>query len=204
MPPFLDQSRGARVGPDSDIDVLVDLDPHQPMGLFEYARVKLYIAELLGGSADVVNRQTLKPLLRDAIVPDAVNASQRLSDIVEIGAIRAFTAGMDADAFTRDRRTVYAVTRALEIVSEASRCLPDDFKASSPSIDWPAVAAGNVYRHEYELVDDALVWHTVEHGLDAPAECVCRGTPAGGNGVLKSPSEGSSNWLHNGPELGPG
>jgi len=59
---------------DSDIDVLVDLDPHRPMGLFEYARVRLYIAELLGGSADVVNRKTLKPLLRDAILRDAVNA----------------------------------------------------------------------------------------------------------------------------------
>jgi predicted nucleotidyltransferase len=63
-----------QVRPDSDIDVLVDLDPLQPMGLFEYARVKLYIAELLGESADVVNRKTLKPLLRDAIVRDAVNA----------------------------------------------------------------------------------------------------------------------------------
>ena len=58
----------------SDIDVLVDLDPQRPMGLFEYARVRLYIAELLGGSADVVNRKTLKPLLKDAILRDAVNA----------------------------------------------------------------------------------------------------------------------------------
>jgi predicted nucleotidyltransferase len=62
----------ARLG--SDIDVLVDLDPQQPMGLFEYARIKLYIAELLGGSADVVNRKTLKPLLREAILRDTVNA----------------------------------------------------------------------------------------------------------------------------------
>jgi predicted nucleotidyltransferase len=42
----------------SDIDVLVDLDPQQPIGLFEYARIKMYIAELLGGSADVVNLNT--------------------------------------------------------------------------------------------------------------------------------------------------
>jgi uncharacterized protein with HEPN domain len=97
------------------------------------------------------------------------NQAQRLKDIVEnIDAIRTFTGGMDADAFTRDRKTVYAVTRALEIISEASRRLPNDFKASHPSIDWPAVAAaGNVYRHEYELMDDALVWHTVQYGLDA-------------------------------------
>lgn len=59
---------------DSDIDLLVELDPRQPMGLFEYSRLKLHIAELLGGSADVVNRKTLKPLLRDAILRDAVDA----------------------------------------------------------------------------------------------------------------------------------
>jgi predicted nucleotidyltransferase len=44
------------------------------MGLFEYARLKLYIAELLGGSADVVNRKTLKPLLKDEILRSAVHA----------------------------------------------------------------------------------------------------------------------------------
>ena len=61
-------------GSHSDIDVLVDLDPQEPIGLFEYARIKLYIAELLGGSADVVNRKTLKPLLREAILRDSMNA----------------------------------------------------------------------------------------------------------------------------------
>ena len=66
----------------------------------------------------------------------------------------------------RDRKTVYAVTRALEIISEAARRLPDDFKAKNPTVDWPAVAAvGNVCRHEYEVVDDGLVWHTIQHGL---------------------------------------
>ena len=60
--------------PDSDIDVLVDLDPDRPMGVFEYARLKLTIADLLGGAGDVVNRKTLKPLLRDSILHDSVNA----------------------------------------------------------------------------------------------------------------------------------
>ena len=58
----------------SDIDVLVDLDETRPLGIFEYARLKLYINELLDGSADVVNRRTLKPLLRDNILRDAVRA----------------------------------------------------------------------------------------------------------------------------------
>ena len=97
------------------------------------------------------------------------NPAQRLRDIIEnIEAIAQFTAGMTLEDFVRDRKTVYAVTRALEIISEAARRLPDDFKAVHPAVDWPAVAAaGNVYRHEYEVVDDGLVWHTIQHGLAA-------------------------------------
>jgi predicted nucleotidyltransferase len=34
-------------GAESDVDVLVELDENRPMGIFEYARVKLYIDELL-------------------------------------------------------------------------------------------------------------------------------------------------------------
>jgi predicted nucleotidyltransferase len=58
---------------ESDIDVLVDLDPETPIGLFEYAGLRLHISHLLG-KADVANRKTLKPLLRDSILRDAVNA----------------------------------------------------------------------------------------------------------------------------------
>ena len=58
----------------SDIDVLVELDRDRPLGIFEYARLKLYINEILNGAGDVVNRRTLKPLLRDGILRDAVHA----------------------------------------------------------------------------------------------------------------------------------
>ena len=61
-------------GLESDIDVLVDLDENRPMGIFEYARLKLYISELLDGSSDVVNRRTLKPLLRANILHDLIHA----------------------------------------------------------------------------------------------------------------------------------
>ena len=61
-------------GPESDIDILVELDRRRPMGVFEYSRLKLYLDGLAGGRADVVNRDTLKPLLRDAILREAVDA----------------------------------------------------------------------------------------------------------------------------------
>ena len=91
---------------------------------------------------------------------------------------------MSLAEFAGDRKTVYAVTRALEIISEASRRLPEDLKLRHPGIDWPAVgAAGNVYRHEYEVVEEALVWYTVRHSLtdlrDASAAELGRLTAAG-------------------------
>ncbi|MEK7754215.1 MAG: nucleotidyltransferase domain-containing protein [Acidobacteriota bacterium] len=61
-------------GADSDIDVLVELDEDRPMGIFEYARLKLHINQILDGAGDVVNRRTLKPLLRDNILRDAIHA----------------------------------------------------------------------------------------------------------------------------------
>jgi hypothetical protein len=49
------------------------------------------------------------------------NPAQRLRDIIDnIDAIEVFTARLDFPAFRADRKTVYAVVRALEIVSEAS------------------------------------------------------------------------------------
>lgn len=61
-------------GEDSDIDILVELDPSRPMGLFAYGNLTRYINTLLGGRADVVNRKTLKPFLRETITRDAVDA----------------------------------------------------------------------------------------------------------------------------------
>ena len=97
------------------------------------------------------------------------NSAQRLSDIIEnIDAIGSFTAELNYPAFRADRKAVYAVVRALEIISEASRRLPDELLQRHPEIDWAAIsAAGNVYRHEYEAVDELLIWHTVNHDLSA-------------------------------------
>lgn len=48
------------------------------------------------------------------------NPSQRLADIIHnIDSIRAFTAGLEFQSFRADRKTVYAVVRALETISEA-------------------------------------------------------------------------------------
>jgi len=95
------------------------------------------------------------------------NPTQRLTDILDnIQAIAEFTAGMTFENYVSDRKTVYAVTRALEIISEATRRLSDELKQRHPEIAWTGIAAaGNVYRHEYDNVDETLVWHTIQHEL---------------------------------------
>jgi uncharacterized protein with HEPN domain len=77
-----------------------------------------------------------------------------------------FAEGFDRASFKHDIKTVYAVTRCLEIISEASRRLPDEAKARHPAIGWKQMAgAGNVYRHDYEDVAAEFVWETVERAL---------------------------------------
>lgn len=70
--------------------------------------------------------------------------------------IATFVDGFDFQRFAADPRTFHAVTRCLEINSEASRRLPADVKARHQSIPWRQMAdAGNKYRHETEIVSPA-------------------------------------------------
>ena len=95
-------------------------------------------------------------------------ASVALRDIAHhIDLAVHFATGVDYEAFVADPRSVYAVTRCLEIISEASRRLPDDLKARHPSIAWKDMAgAGNIYRHDYEDVAAQHVWNAVQ--IDLP------------------------------------
>jgi uncharacterized protein with HEPN domain len=81
---------------------------------------------------------------------------------------RSFVEGLSYEEFCDRSIAFYAVTRCLEIISEASRRLPDDLKARHPSIPWEDIAgAGNVYRHDYEDVLHRLVWGTVQTRFEA-------------------------------------
>jgi uncharacterized protein with HEPN domain len=77
-----------------------------------------------------------------------------------------FLAVASFDAFAGELLRVYAATRCLEIISEASRRLSEHLKARHPTIPWKEMAgAGNIYRHDYEDVTAKRVWDTVRHGL---------------------------------------
>src|SRR5260370_34113086 len=57
---------------DSDIDVMLDLDPTARVTVFDYAEIVEYVRRLFGGRADVANRETLKPHVRPSAERDAI------------------------------------------------------------------------------------------------------------------------------------
>jgi predicted nucleotidyltransferase len=60
--------------PDSDIDILIDLDPDIPLSVFDYASLKEYIAGLFERPVDVVNTEGLKPFLRQQVRTETIYA----------------------------------------------------------------------------------------------------------------------------------
>lgn len=105
----------------------------------------------------------------------ARSAIPRLMDMIEAMArVKSVLAGVGLDAFEKDWEKRWLVERGVEIVSEASRHLPDDLKSRNPSIPWRKVAGiGNVLRHAYERVAADVLWKLATEDL-APLETVCR------------------------------
>jgi len=83
-----------------------------------------------------------------------------LQDMLEaIGKIERYTAGLDRADFLWDEKTVDAVVRNLEIVGEAVRQLPDEFKASHAEIPWTQIAGlRNRIVHDYFGLDLEIIW----------------------------------------------
>jgi len=74
-----------------------------------------------------------------------------------------FTKDISESQFHEELRTVYAVTRCLEIISEASRRLPESLKTDHEHIAWANISgAGNVYRHDYGSLSTSMIWATVK------------------------------------------
>jgi predicted nucleotidyltransferase len=60
--------------PNSDIDIMVEIDPEAHITVFDYVDLKDFIASLFDGPVDVVNREGLKPYVRPAATADALYA----------------------------------------------------------------------------------------------------------------------------------
>jgi uncharacterized protein with HEPN domain len=102
------------------------------------------------------------------------SATAHLTDIVDaIEIIPSEMVGVTLAAFEADKRRRWVVERGIEIISEASRRLPQELELRHPEIPWPKVAGiGNILRHDYQDVAHDVLWHVVEENLP-PLAKVC-------------------------------
>ncbi|HEX4167960.1 MAG TPA: HepT-like ribonuclease domain-containing protein [Bryobacteraceae bacterium] len=90
-----------------------------------------------------------------------------LRDIAEaVVAIKQFTNGMDGAKFREDPKTVAAVERKLQVISEAAIRLGDQAEVLCPGLPWRNIRGiGNWLRHQYDRVDVDAIWQTVTGDL---------------------------------------
>jgi uncharacterized protein with HEPN domain len=93
--------------------------------------------------------------------------SDYLQDILAaIVEIEEFTSGMTFDDFENDRKTINAVIRSLEVLGEATKHIPAQFRNKHPEIPWSKMAGmRDVLIHDYMGVDLMTVWKVAKERL---------------------------------------
>ena len=65
-----------------------------------------------------------------------------------------------------DRMLELSLTRLMEILGEAARRVPDDFRARYPNVPWRQTTdLRNVLIHDYDTVDFDVLWRIVQERL---------------------------------------
>lgn len=77
-----------------------------------------------------------------------------------------FVQDMNVRSFKADLKTVYAVTRALEVMGEAAKRVPEAVRMRHPAIPWRLMAGmRDRLIHQYDVVDLDILWQTVTDDL---------------------------------------
>ena len=76
--------------------------------------------------------------------------------------IETYVGALADPEIASDTMRLRAIERCIEVISEASRYIPDAERQSQPQIRWRAIAGiGNILRHDYYDVDTSLLLRLV-------------------------------------------
>jgi uncharacterized protein with HEPN domain len=80
--------------------------------------------------------------------------------------VEEFTRGLTYESFMKDRKTINAVIRSLEVMGEASKRIPDEVRAKHSEIPWKRMAGmRDKLIHEYVGVDLETVWDVIREEI---------------------------------------
>jgi uncharacterized protein with HEPN domain len=83
------------------------------------------------------------------------------------------------EAFLSDRKTQDAVMRNLEVIGEAAKNIPAEFRAAHAEVPWrEAAALRDVLIHKYFGVDLQIVWEVVAKNLPPLKEKIAQALEA--------------------------
>jgi uncharacterized protein with HEPN domain len=90
-----------------------------------------------------------------------------VEDILEsLDLISQYIGVMDFDDFKKDRKTIDAVVRNLEIIGEASKFIPDYIKRKYSGVDWAGIVGlRNRIAHDYFNISLSIVWYIIKNEL---------------------------------------
>ena len=85
---------------------------------------------------------------------------------IAMGRIAEYIHGLSLIEFKLDYKTVDAVIRNFEIIGEASKNLPGEFKENHPEIPWSEMyLLRNKISHEYFGIDYEIIWDVASNYL---------------------------------------
>lgn len=90
--------------------------------------------------------------------------------------VASFIQGMNKEQFLADKKTQFAVVRALEIIGEAAKKVPDSIRTRYPDLPWREISGmRDKLIHDYFGVNNEVVWKTAIEDVPEIAANLKRG-----------------------------